>query len=124
MKRIFLYSVAAAAMVAAAGITAAEHNKDCKGVHGKATAVTEQGVVVNDKLFKVGETTRVTKGDQVVKLQKVTPGDIVCLDTRGRDDLQASGEVASLTVLSPDANVTREKEVVREKEKIEIREKN
>jgi hypothetical protein len=121
MKQKILYSVAAVSMLAFSAI-AAEHNKDCKGVHGKATAVTEQGVVVNDKLFKIGETTRITKGDQVVKIEKVTPGDIVCLDTRGKDDVQAAGEVASLTVLSPDANVTKEKEVVREKEKIEIRE--
>lgn len=121
MKKTIVYALGWA-LVSGFGLTAAEHNKDCKGIHGKATAVTEHGVVVKDKLYKVGETTRITKADRVVKLEQVAPGDIVCLDTRGQDDVQAGGEVASLTVLSPDATVTTEKEVVREKEKIEIRE--
>jgi hypothetical protein len=125
MKQMIIYSMVVAAALGATSLIGAEHSKDCKGVHGKVTVVTEDGVTVNDKLYKVGKTTRITKGDKVVKLEKISAGDVVCLDTRGKDDVALNGEVAALTVLSPnDPTTTKEKEYVREKEKVkeEIRE--
>jgi hypothetical protein len=98
---------------------AAEHDKSCKNVHGKVTVVTEDGVTVNDKLYKVGKSTRISKGDKVVKLENVTAGDLVCLDVRGKDDI-GGGEVAAITVLNvADAPPTREREYVREKQTIQ-----
>jgi hypothetical protein len=126
MKNTIIYSVVAAGLVAFGGLARAEHNKDCKGIHGKATVVTENGVTVNDKLYKVGETTRITKGGKVVKLEQISAGDVVCLDTRGDGDI-GGAEVAALTVLdakdAKDAVVVKEKEVVREKEEIRKEEK-
>jgi len=97
----------------------AEHPKDCKNIHGKVTAVTEEGVTINDKLYKVGKTTRITKDEKVVKVDKLSPGDFVCLDARGKDEIVGNGEVASVSVLSVgDSSAIREREYVREKEKI------
>lgn len=111
------------------GITAGqaaygEHDKACKNVHGKVTVVTDSGVTVNDQFYKVGASTQIVKGTEIVKLDKVSAGDVVCLDPRGKDDIATRGEVASVTVLGakdpsgpPDKEVVREK-VIREKEKI------
>jgi hypothetical protein len=79
-------------------VASADHDKACKNIHGKVTVVTTEGVSVNDKLYAVGRSTRITKGDQTLKLSQVSAGDIVCLDIRGKDDIE--GEVAAITVLS------------------------
>lgn len=106
-------------MLVSTSLLRAEHSKDCKNIHGKVTAVTQDGITVNDKLYKVGKTTRITKDEKVVKLDKISPGDVVCLDTRGKDDIETHGEVASVAVLSlNDAKSVKEREYVREKEKI------
>ena len=119
MKSLFVSTLVAGAMFASTGVLRAEHKADCKGVHGKITALTEEGVTVNDKFYKIGKTTRITKDEKVVKFGKLSAGDIVCLDTRGKDDVATSGEVAAVSVLSSkDATSYREKEVVREKERI------
>ena len=124
--KTFIYSVVLAGVVAAGGVAYAEHDKNCKNVHGKVTVVTDEGITVNDHLYKVGKSTRILKGDEVVKLDKVSVGDVVCLDTRGKDDIAANSEVASVMVLdAKDASSVPEKQVVREKvvrEKEEIRE--
>jgi hypothetical protein len=56
-----------------------------------------------------------------VKLEKISAGHVVCLDTRGEGDI-GGAQVAALTVLdakdAKDSVTVREKEVVREKEKI------
>jgi len=97
----------------------AEHDKACKNVHGKVTVVTTDGVTVGDKMYKVGKSTRISKGDDVVKLENISVGDIVCLDARGKDDI-GGGEVASVAVLSLNDPLpaVREKEYVREKETV------
>jgi hypothetical protein len=96
----------------------AEHDKSCKNVHGKVTVVTEDGVTVGDKMYKVGKSTRITKGDKVVKLGNILAGDLVCLDARGKDDI-GGGEVASVAVLRvSDSSPVREKEYIREKETV------
>ena len=125
MKQFIIYSMVIAGLLASRGVARAEHDKDCKNVHGKVTVVTEDGVTVNDKMYKVGKTTRIVKGEQAVKLEKISAGDLVCLDTRGSDDIAVGSEVAALTVMDAKAPTTGEKEVVREKivrEKEEIRE--
>jgi hypothetical protein len=125
MKQFIIYSLAIGGMLASQGLANAEHDKACKGVHGKVTVVTEEGVTVNDKMYKVGKSTRIVKGEQVVKLEKVAAGDLVCLDTRGSDDVAVGGEVAGLTVMDAKDPAAVEKEVVREKivrEKEEVRE--
>ena len=117
MKTTIIYSLVVSGLLAFGALARADHDKNCKGVHGKVTVVTENGVTVNDKLYKVGESTRITRDDKVVKLEKISPGDVVCLDTRGEGDI-GGAEVAALTVLNAKDSVTvREKEVVREKEK-------
>lgn len=126
MKKFIIYSSVIGGLIASQGLAKAEHDKACKNVHGKVTVVTDDGITVNDKMFKVGKSTRIMKGDKLMKLEKVAVGDVVCLDTRGKDDLAASGEVAAVTVMdTKDSSPTTEKEVVREKivrEKEEIRE--
>jgi len=97
----------------------AEHDKACKNVHGKVTVVTDDGITVNDKLYKVGKSTRITKGDKVVKLENLSAGDLVCVDTRGKDDI-GGGEVAAITVLNvAEAPPTREREYVRERQTVQ-----
>jgi hypothetical protein len=125
MKQIIIYSLVIGAFLASRGLANADHDKSCKNVHGKVTVVTEDGITVNDKMYKTGKSTRIIKGDKVVKLEKITAGDVVCLDTRGKDDVAVGSEVAAVTVLdTKDPAVINEKEVVREKvvrEKEEIR---
>jgi hypothetical protein len=126
MKTFIIYSLVIGGLLASRGFANAEHDKDCKSIHGKVTVVTEDGITVNDKLYKVGKGTRILKDEKVVKLDKISAGDVVCLDPRGKDDVAAAGEVASVTVLNAkDPAASKEKEVVREKivrEKEEIRE--
>jgi hypothetical protein len=126
MKQFIIYSLVIGAVLASRSLAnAAEHDKACKNVHGKVTVVTEDGITVNDTMYKVGKSTRIVKGDQVVKLDKISPGDMVCLDPRGKDDVAAGGEVAAVTVIDlKDSSPAVDKEVVREKvvrEKEEIR---
>jgi N-dimethylarginine dimethylaminohydrolase len=99
------------------GWAQAEHDQGCKNVHGKVTVVTGEGISVNDKLYKVGKSTRITKGDKVVKLSQIAAGDIVCVDIRGKNDI-GGGEIAAVSILSatdpvPTREYVREKEVVR-----------
>ena len=95
----------------------AEHDKSCKNVHGKVTVVTQDGIMVGDKMYNVGRSTRVTKSGKVVKLENISAGDLVCLDARGKDDI--GGEVASVAVLMvTDSSPAREKEYIREKETV------
>jgi hypothetical protein len=121
MKRTIIYSLVVSGLIAFGNLARADHEKSCKSTHGKVTVVTENGVTVNDKLYKVGDTTRITKDGKVVKLEKISAGDVVCLDTRGEGDI-GGAQVAALTVLdakdTKDSVTVREKEVVREKEKI------
>jgi len=125
MKQMILYSLVIGALFASRGLVQAEHDKACKNVHGRVTVVTENSVTVNDTLYKVGKSTRIVKDEQVVKLEKIVPGDVVCLDPHGQDDIATGREVAAVTVLSAKDAATTEKEVVREKvirEKEKIRE--
>jgi len=126
MKQFIIYSMVIGGILASRGLAHADHEKTCKNIHGKVTVVTENGITVNDKLYKVGPGTRIVKGAEVVKLEKISAGDVVCLDTRGKDDVAVEGEVAAITVLgAKDAATATEKEVVREKivrEKEQIRE--
>jgi hypothetical protein len=116
MKQFIIYSMVIGGLLASRELAHAEHDKACKNVHGKVTVVTENGVTVNDKLYKVGKSTRLTKGAEIVKLEKISAGDVVCLDTRGTDDVAAGGEVAAVTVMTAkDSLPATEKEVVREK---------
>jgi hypothetical protein len=113
--KIFFYSLIAVAAFSARGL-AEEHDKSCKNIHGKVTVVTEKGISVDDKLYTVGKTTRITKGEKVVKLSQISAGDIVCIDVRGKNDI-GGGEVAAVTVFNLSEPVaTREKQYVREKE--------
>ena len=118
MKRILIYSLVIGAVFASRSLAYAEHDKACKNVHGKVTVITEDGVTVNDKLYKVGKSTRITKGDKAVKLENISAGDMVCLDARGKDDI-GGAEVASVAVLtvndsSPVKEYVREKETIRQ----------
>jgi hypothetical protein len=97
--KTLIYSLAVVAALAFPGAARADHDKNCKNVHGKITVVTEDGVAINDKMYKVGKSTRITKGDKVVKLEKLSAGDVVCLDVRGKDDI-GGGEVAAVAVLT------------------------
>jgi hypothetical protein len=113
MKRI-TYSSAVALVLGWSAVTYADHNKSCENIHGKVTVVSEEGVAVNDKMYKITETTRITKGDKVVKLRQISPGDIVCIDERGKHETKG---VAAVTVLSlTDPVPVREREYVREKQ--------
>ena len=116
--KTFILSLVVGGIFASGSLAYADHDKACKNVHGKVTVVTEDGVTVNDKLYKVGKSTRIMKGDKVVKLEKVTSGDLVCVDVRGKDDI-GGGEVAAITVLNlADPVPTREREYVREKQTV------
>lgn len=116
MKRLIYTSVVAGA-IAFTGLAYADHDKACKNLHGKVTVVTDEGISVNDKLYKVGETTRITKGEKRVKLSDLHAGDLVCVDVRGKDDI-GGGEIAAVTVLTPTDAPTRERRYVREKETV------
>ena len=114
MKRFIAYSLVVAGILASRGLVYADHDKSCKNVHGKVTVIAEDGITVGDKMYKVGKSTRITKGDKVVKLEKISVGDLVCLDARGKDDI-GGGEVASVAVLTvSDSTPVREKETMRQ----------
>src|SRR5262245_58238527 len=114
--KLNLYALVVVGALAFTGLAYADHDKNCKNVHGKVTVVTDDGISVNDKMYAVGDTTRIVKGDKLVKLPQLSAGDIVCVDVRGKDDI-GSGQVAAITVLSPaDAEAVRE--YVREKETV------
>ncbi len=116
MKTTIIYSLIVGGLLATGTLVRAEHDKNCKNVHGKVTVVTENGITVNDKLYKVGDSTRITKDGKKMKLQQLSPGDIVCVDTRGEADI-GGGEVAAVTILNAkNPATTREREYVREKE--------
>jgi hypothetical protein len=116
MKQFIIYSMVIGGLLVSRALANGEHDKACKNVHGKVTVVTENGVTVNDKLYQVGKSTRIMKGNEVVKLEKISAGDVVCLDTRGTDDVAVGSEVAALTVMTAkEALPATEKEVVREK---------
>ena len=118
MKNFIICSLVAGGLLASQGMAYAEHDKACQNVHGKVTVITEDGVTVNDKLYKVGKSTRITKGDKAVKLENVSAGDMVCLDAGGKDDI-GGAEVASVAVLTmTDSAPVREKEYIREKETV------
>ena len=118
MKRFIAYSLVVAGILASRGLIYADHDKSCKNVHGKVTVIAEDGITVNDKMYKVGKSTRITKGDKVVKLENISAGDLVCLDARGKDDI-GGGEVASVAVLTvSDSTPFRDKEYIREKETV------
>lgn len=114
--KTFISSWVVAGTLAFGALAYADHDKSCKNVHGKVTVITEDGISVNDKMYKVGKTTRITKGEKEVKLSQISSGDIVCVDVRGKDDI-GSGEIAAVAVLSP-PEPSKEKEYVREKETV------
>ena len=112
--KTLIYSLVVAGVVLSAGLAYADHDKACKNVHGKVAIVTDDGITVNDKLYIVGETTRIVKNEKRAKLADISTGDMVCVDARGKDD--PGREVASVTVLGlSDSVPSREKEFVREK---------
>ena len=118
MKKWIIYSLVVGGIFASRGLVYADHDKSCKNVHGKVTVVSEDGITVADKLYKVGKSTRITKADKPVKLENIATGDFVCVDARGKDDI-GGGEVASVTVLSvTDGAAATEREYVREKETV------
>jgi hypothetical protein len=41
MKTFIIYSLVIGGLLALRGFANAEHDKDCKGIHGKVTVVTE-----------------------------------------------------------------------------------
>ena len=87
-------------------------------MHGKVTVVTQDGITVGDEMYKVGKSTRITKGDKMAKLENISAGDLVCLDARGKYDIRG-GEVASVAVLTvSDSSPVRENEYIREKETV------
>jgi hypothetical protein len=122
--KTLLWTITTACVLAVGGIAQAEHNKNCKNVHGKVTVVTEDSVTVNDKLYQVGETTRVMKDGEKVKIGQLKAGDIVCVDARGKGDVQ-NNQIAAITVLTPEEGsvVVRETESTTEKTKEKVREK-
>jgi len=116
MKTTLIYALLVAGTFGFGASAYTDHDKECKNVHGKVAIVTDEGISVNDKLYKVGSTTRITKGDKKVKLTQITTGDLVCVDVRGKDDI-GGGEVAAVSVLSlKDSPV--ERQYVREKETV------
>ena len=118
MRRFFAYSLVIAGVFVSWGLAYAAHDKSCKNVHGKVAVIAEDGITVGDKLYKVGKSTRITKGDKLAKLENISAGDLVCLDARGKDDI-GGGEVAAVTVLTvSDSFPVREKEYIREKETV------
>src|SRR5438045_3439690 len=116
MKRFIAYSLVFVGLFVSRGLVHAEHDKSCKNVHGKVTVVTEDGITVGDKMYKVGKSTRITKDDRVVKLENISPGDLVCLDPRGKDDI-GGGEIASVAVL-PVSDSSSVRELIRETETV------
>ena len=125
MKRFIAYSLVVVGIFVARDFAYADHDKSCKNVHGKVTVIAEDGITVGDKMYKVGKSTRITKGDKAVKLENISVGDMVCLDPRGKDDI-GGGEVASVAVLSVNDPVptVRETEYVRETERVVSHDKN
>jgi len=101
-------------------IARAEHDKTCKNVHGKVSVISDGVMSLDDKTdktYKVGDTTRVTKNGEKVKVSQIKVGDIVCIDKRGNSD--ADGQVAAVAILSTDEGdaVIKKKETTKETEK-------
>jgi hypothetical protein len=112
MKRLIILSLVVGGLCASRALVFADHDKACKNIHGKVTVVTDEGITVADKMYKVGKSTRITKNEKAVKLENITAGDLVCLDMRGKDDI-GSGEVAAVAILTI-GEPKKDKEYVRE----------
>jgi hypothetical protein len=103
-------ALAGALTCAGAAFSENEIDKDC-GAHGKVTVLTKDSITVDDQLFKVGDSTHVWKNGREMKLKDLKVGDFVCVDTRGKDDLD--GQIAGVKILSPtESKHYREKDVV------------
>src|SRR5262245_33538918 len=113
--KTLIYTATLIGVLAFAGAARAGHDRNCKFVHGQVTVITPGAVTVDGHLYKTGDTTHVFKNGEA-KATDIQVGDIVCVDTRGKDDVEA--EVAAITVLSPEEGkyYHKEKETVREKE--------
>jgi hypothetical protein len=119
MKKL-LFVLTAVGVLTFSGIARAEHDKNCKHVHGKVSVISDGVMSLDDKTdksYKVGDTTRVTKDGEKVKATQIKVGDIVCVDKRGNSD--ADGEVAAVAILSTDEGdaVIKKKETTKETEK-------
>ena len=93
------------------------HDKNCQRAHGKVTRVKDPVLFVDNKAYATSETTRLTKGDRLISLCSIKPGDLVCLDTG--DPRNANGKLTAVTVLTPeDAAPSPSREIIRENEKV------
>jgi hypothetical protein len=109
--KTLLCTVVTVYVLAIGGVAQAEHMKNCKNIHGKVTVVTDDSVTLNDKLYKVGDSTRIIRDGEKVNVSQIKAGDIVCLDARGKHDIDS--QIAAITVLNAEEGA----EVVKEKSK-------
>ncbi len=107
--------------LALTGSLRAEKEMDTKFISGKVVVVTDGSVTVDDHLYRVGEHTRVTKNGMPATFKDLKAGDVVTIDTRGKDSIDP--EVAAIKILSPDeapGTVVKEKDTVIQKERIKV----
>ena len=98
MKKLLLIAtLACAAFTFGPVVALADHDKDCKGVHGKVTKKSDTTITVDDKSYAMTAASKITKDGKAVELTKVKIGESVCLNTKEAAD--GSQQVASLLVL-------------------------
>jgi uncharacterized protein (DUF2147 family) len=115
--KALIYTLALSAALSFVGTSRANDEQDKTWmVNGKVTVISKDSITVGDHLYKIGDSTRVKKDGERVRLKDLKVGDYVLVDTRGKDEVD--GEISRIIVLTPsEAKQYREKTVIREKEK-------
>ena len=78
----------------------ADHDKNCKAIHGTVSAKTDNSITVNGKAYTLDTGATVMKDDKTVALSSINVGDKVCLEmpAKGTD----ANHVSKLVVLDKD----------------------
>ncbi len=95
------------------------HDKDCPHKHARVSQVNETTLVVNGQPIAVGENLIVRRGDEIVKVQTLKSGDIVCLHDEAKVGVKE--KITTVMVLDPSESFLVPESKTIERERIEIR---
>lgn len=95
------------------------HDKNCPHTHARVGQVNETTLIVNGEPIAIGEHLIVRKGDQVVKVQTLKAGDIVCLHDENKVGVKE--KITTVMVLDPSESYLVPESKTIERERIELR---